>query len=288
MEIKIDPYAGFCSGVIRAIKLVEKDLDAGEVLYCLGNIVHNEAEVKRLTDKGLIVIDYDEFQKMRDVKVFIRAHGEPPSTYALAKKNNITLIDASCRIVLGLQKKIEKAYAAVSAINGQLIIFGKKNHPEIVGLNGFAKSKAIIIEKIDDLKKIDFSKPIRLFSQTTKSVNEFRELIKEITNRLPRDADFRFEESICKQVSGRESSMIQFSKDNDLIIFVGGKNSSNARFLYDLCKLNNTNSHFINDSLDLKKDWFNGYRTVGISGATSTPRWQMEEVKFRIEDLLCI
>lgn len=288
MEIKIDPYAGFCSGVIRAIKLVEKDLDTGEQLYCLGDIVHNEAEVKRLSRKGLRVINQAEYKKLRNAKVLIRAHGEPPSTYALAKRNNISLIDASCIIVLGLQKKIEKAYTGIVDVKGQLLIFGKMDHPEIIGLNGFAKSKAIIIEKIADLDKVDFTKPIRLFSQTTKSVHDFRELVKEISSRISRDADFRFEESICKQVSGRESSMSQFAKDNDLIIFVGGKNSSNARFLFNICKQLNTNSLFISDSLEIKKEWFNGFCSVGISGATSTPRWQMEEVKFRIEDLLCI
>jgi len=288
MEIKIDPYAGFCSGVIRAIKLVDKDLDAGEQLYCLGDIVHNEAEVKRLLDKGLKVINHAEYKKLRNAKVLIRAHGEPPSTYALAKKNDISVIDASCKIVLSLQKKIEKAYTNILDLEGQLLIFGKADHPEIIGLNGFAKSKAIIIEKLADLDKVNFMKPIRLFSQTTRSIHDFRDVVKEISNRISRDADFRFEESICKQVSGRESSMSQFAKDNDLIIFVGGKNSSNARFLFNICKQFNTNSFFISDSSEIKKEWFNGYSVVGISGATSTPRWQMEEVKFRMEDLLCI
>lgn len=288
MEIKIDPYSGFCSGVIRAIKLVEKDLAESEQLYCLGEIVHNGAEVNRLSDKGLKMIDYAEFKKLRNAKVFLRAHGEPPSTYALAKKNNISLIDASCKIVLSLQKKIEKAYAELIEINGQLLISGKKKHPEIIGLNGFAGSKAIVIERKSDLEKVDFELPIRLFSQTTNSVNDFRELVKEITNRMPRDADFKFEESICKQVSGRETSMAFFAEDNELIIFVGGKNSSNARFLYNICKPINDKSYFISDKLELKKRWFKGVKSIGISGATSTPRWQMEEVKSRIEELLCI
>lgn len=288
MEIKIDPYAGFCSGVIRAIKLVEKGIAAGEQLYCLGEIVHNEAEVKRLSDMGLRVIGYSEFKNLHDVKVLIRAHGEPPSTYKLAKQNNISLIDASCRIVLGLQKKIEKVYAEIVEIDGQLLIFGKKNHPEIVGLNGYAKSNAIIIEKKEDLEGVDYTKSIRLFSQTTSSVDEFRKIIKEITNRITLNTDFKFEESICKQVSGRESSLTQFAKDNDLIIFVGGKNSSNAKFLFNICKTINTNSYFICNKLELKNQWFENTNSVGISGATSTPRWQMEEVKYLIEDLLCI
>ncbi len=288
MEIRIDPYAGFCSGVIRAIKLAENELVEQEQLYCLGEIVHNEAEVKRLSDKGLRVIDYDELADLKNAKVLIRAHGEPPSTYELAKNNNITLIDASCKIVLNLQKKIEKIYSEIREKNGQLLIFGKKNHPEIIGLKGYAKSKAIIIEKISDLENLDFEKPIRLFAQTTKSVHDFRNIVKEITIRLGENADFKFEESICKQVSGRESSMAQFAEANDLLIFVGGKNSSNARFLFEICKSSNSNSHFINDKSDLKKEWFEDVKSVGISGATSTPRWQMEKVKTEIEEVVCI
>jgi len=288
MKVKIDPYAGFCSGVIRAIKLAENDLTKNEQLYCLGEIVHNEAEVKRLSSKGLKVIDYDEFENLRDVKVLIRAHGEPPSTYETAKNNNILLIDASCKIVLNLQTKIENVYSEIDAIDGQLLIFGNKNHPEVIGLNGFANSEAIIIEKMDDLVNVDFHKPIRLFAQTTKSTHDFRILVKEIMSRIPRDADFKFEESICKQVSGRESSMEVFAKDHDLLIFVGGKHSSNARFLYTICKSVNKNSFFISDQSELKKHWFTNANSIGISGATSTPRWQMEEIKFRIESLLCI
>ena len=288
MEIKIDPYAGFCSGVIRAIKLAEKDMEQNEQLYCLGEIVHNEAEVKRLSDKGLKVINYENFKVLKNAKVLLRAHGEPPSTYKIAEENNITLIDASCKVVLRLQDKVEKAYSEIVEKDGCVLIFGKKNHPEIISLNGQIQFQAIIIEKISDLDSVDFTKPIRLFAQTTKSVHDFRVLIKEITNRLGENADFKFEESICNQVSGRESSMAQFAKKNDIIVFVGGKNSSNARFLLDICKTANPDSYFISDKSEIESEWFDDVKSVGISGATSTPRWQMEDVKFTIEKLLCI
>ncbi len=288
MKIRIDPYAGFCSGVIRAIRMAEKELDEHGHLYCLGDIVHNEAEVQRLLSKGLEVIDLERFKQLNEERVLIRAHGEPPSTFEIAAENNLYLVDASCKVVIRLQDKIEKVYNEIKDSGGQVLIFGKAKHPEVIGLNGHTNNNAIVIETIDDLEKVNFDKPIRLFSQTTKSVKGFRDLLKEITSRLKEGADFRFEETICKQVSGRELSIAQFAESNDVNVFVGGEKSSNAKYLFGICEKSNPRSYFITDKSELEPAWFDGARMIGITGATSTPRWQMEEVKNRLEQALCI
>jgi 4-hydroxy-3-methylbut-2-enyl diphosphate reductase len=286
MEIKIDPKAGFCSGVVRAVRMAEMDLDANGKLYCLGEIVHNEAEVNRLSKRGLQFINSAELANLKNVKVLIRAHGEPPLTYEIAKKNNITLIDASCKVVLRLQDRIGVAFDELKNKDGQLVIFGKKTHPEVIGLNGQIDFNAIIVENENELDKVDYKKPVHLFSQTTKSVHEFRSIVKEIEKRLGGNAELTIEESICKQVSGREDSLKKFAGSCDVMIFVGGANSSNAKFLFDICKLENHNAYFISAENDLNVKWFNNIKSVGISGATSTPIWQMEEVKFRIEEIV--
>ncbi len=288
MKIRIDPYAGFCSGVIRAIRMAEKELDEHGHLYCLGDIVHNEAEVQRLLSKGLEVIDLERFKQLNEERVLIRAHGEPPSTFEIAAENNLYLVDASCKVVIRLQDKIEKVYNEIKDSGGQVLIFGKAKHPEVIGLNGHTNNNAIVIETIDDLEKVNFDKPIRLFSQTTKSVKGFRDLLKEITSRLKEGADFRFEETICKQVSGRELSIAQFAESNDVNVFVGGEKSSNAKYLFGICEKSNPRSYFITDKSELEPAWFDGAQMIGITGATSTPRWQMEEVKNRLEQALCI
>jgi 4-hydroxy-3-methylbut-2-enyl diphosphate reductase len=286
MEIKIDPKAGFCSGVIRAVQIAEMDLKKNEKLYCLGEIVHNEAEVNRLSKRGLQFINSTELANFKNVKVLIRAHGEPPLTYEIAKKNNITLIDASCKVVLRLQDRIGVAFDELKNKDGQLVIFGKKTHPEIIGLNGQIDFNAIIVENENELDKVDYKKPVHLFSQTTKSVHEFRSIVKEIEKRLGGNAELTIEESICKQVSGREDSLKKFAGSCDVMIFVGGANSSNAKFLFDICKSENQNAYFISAKNDLNVKWFNNIKSVGISGATSTPIWQMEEVKLIIEEIV--
>ena len=256
MKIRIDPYAGFCSGVIRAIRMAEKELDEHGHLYCLGDIVHNEAEVQRLLSKGLEVIDLERFKQLNEERVLIRAHGEPPSTFEIAAENNLYLVDASCKVVIRLQDKIEKVYNEIKDSGGQVLIFGKAKHPEVIGLNGHTNNNAIVIETIDDLEKVNFDKPIRLFSQTTKSVKGFRDLLKEITSRLKEGADFRFEETICKQVSGRELSIAQFAESNDVNVFVGGEKSSNAKYLFGICEKSNPRSYFITDKSELEPAWF--------------------------------
>lgn len=287
LKIRIDPYAGFCSGVVNAIKLAEKQMNTGEQLYSLGEIVHNQAEVERLKQKGLKVININKFKQIKNAIVLIRAHGEPPYTYELGRKNNNILIDASCKVVLKLQEKIKKAYSEVENRGGQILIFGKREHPEVIGLNGYTNANAIIIEKKSDLNQVNFDMPIRLYAQTTSNIRDFRELVKEINKRIGKNVDFKFDESICKQVIGRELSMEKFAKANDVNIFIAGKNSSNASFLFNICKSNNKNSFFISQKTQINKSWFKDAKSVGISGATSTPRWQMEEVKTWIQEKIC-
>ncbi len=288
MEIQVDQDAGFCSGVIRAVRMAEKDLNEHEKLYCLGEIVHNEAEVNRLSEKGLIFINHEDLKKLHHVKVLIRAHGEPPSIYKIAEENNIELIDASCRVVLHLQDKIKLAWEKLEEQNGQIVIFGRKDHPEVIGLNGKINFRAIIISGVNDLELIDYSKPVFLFAQTTKSVYEFRQIVAKIQSRIDNDLLFEYDESICKQVSAREHNLKAFAKSKDMIVFVGGKKSSNAKFLFRICKEENNKSVFISNINELNKEMFQNVESVGVSGATSTPQWQMEEVKIKIEEILCI
>ena len=290
MTIEIDNNSGFCFGVVNAIKIAETVLENGEQLFCLGDIVHNDAEVKRLEDKGLITIDKKTFKTLMNSKVLFRAHGEPPETYNIAKENNIGLIDASCPIVLNLQKKINKAYINVSDIEGQLVIYGKEGHAEVIGLLGHTKNEGIVISSLDDLDKIDFTKPINIFSQTTKSRSGYLKVIEEIKKRMvekqgKNDINFISNDSTCRQVSNRDKFLEEFSKKHNIIIFVSGKKSSNGKILYRVCKDQNDRSYFISDIDELDKTWFKKSDSVGICGATSTPNWLMEKIKDAIQKL---
>ncbi len=290
MKIETDTNSGFCFGVVKAIETAEFELEKGEQLYCLGDIVHNDAEVKRLENKGLKTINYDEFKSLKNAKVMLRAHGEPPETYLIAKKNNIDLIDASCPIVLNLQKKINKAYIDVKDINGQIVIFGKEGHAEVIGLLGHTENKGIIVSEIEDLKKIDYSKPINIFSQTTKSRSSYLKIIEEIKKRMIKaqgsdNINFISNDSICRQVSNRDVFLEEFAGKHDIIIFISGKKSSNGKILYQVCKNKNKRSFFISDTDELDKSWFKNNDSVGICGATSSPNWLMEKVKNAIQKL---
>jgi 4-hydroxy-3-methylbut-2-enyl diphosphate reductase len=280
--IEIDQKSGFCFGVTNAIRKAEEMLDSNEILYSLGHIVHNELEVKRLQKLGLITISHDEFFKLRNCKVLIRAHGEPPSTYEYARQNNITLIDATCPVVLKLQQRVKQAAEQMQQENGQVVIFGHEGHAEVTGLAGQTNSTAIILESTEDSDKIDLNRPVVLFSQTTKSVEDFKKLTQSIREKST-SGKVETHDTICRQVSNRVPHLEKFASRFDLIIFVGGRQSSNARVLFDVCKKQNKRSYFVFAPEDVQSEWFQDVETVGICGATSTPQWLMEKVAERIQ-----
>ncbi len=284
MKVEIDKNSGYCFGVEFAIQMAEDEMEGGNKLYCLGDIVHNRMEVERLHDKGLRVIDRSQLQEIRDAKVLIRAHGEPPETYRIALENNLELIDASCPVVLKLQNRIKHAYDQVAERSGQIVIYGKPGHAEVIGLTGQTCNNAIIVYEDADLEQIDFAKPIILFSQTTKSTKGFYRLKAMIEDRIKAmngelfEGDFHANDSICRQVSNREPQMERFAGQHDVILFVAGKKSSNGKALYEVCKQFNERSYFIESEKDVHPSWIGQEDTVGICGATSTPRWLMDRV----------
>ena len=277
MIVEIDKKSGFCFGVLNAIGKAEESLKSEGVLYSLGHIVHNELEVKRLQEMGLKTINHDEFFQLKDCKVLIRAHGEPPSTYEYARLNNITLIDATCPVVLKLQQRVKKASEAMNELDGQVVIFGHQGHAEVTGLVGQTDEKAILIENPEDYHQIDLLRPLVVFSQTTKSVDDFKKLTENIKNHAQTNS-VEFHDTICRQVSNRVPHLQDFASRFELIIFVGGRHSSNAHVLFDVCKKQNERSYFVSSADDLQANWFSGVSTVGVCGATSTPQWLMEKV----------
>ena len=291
IKVTIDTGSGYCFGVEYAIKMAEDAMEEAGSLYCLGDIVHNDLEVKRLNEKGLKVIDHDDLKQLSNCRVLIRAHGEPPETYKIALDNNIELIDASCPVVLKLQNRVKNAHDKMCVDNGQTVIYGKKGHAEVTGLTGQTKGEAIIVMEEADLDQIDFTRPVTLFSQTTKSTAGFykiKELIDERIKEATQEENSELlnaNDSICRQVSNREPRLIEFSQQHDLILFVSGKKSSNGKALYQVCKKHNENSFFIEDVNEINSEWLEGVQTVGICGATSTPMWLMEKVKSYIENL---
>ena len=285
MQVTIDKNSGYCFGVEFAIKMAEDEMENKETLYCLGDIVHNDMEVKRLSEKGLVVIDREQLQELSNCKVLIRAHGEPPETYKLAIENNIELIDASCPVVLKLQHRVKNAFDKMERENGQIVIYGKKGHAEVIGLTGQTLEKAIVVMDDSDLDTLDYSRPITLFSQTTKSTKGFYALSEKIEGRIKEakgeltEVDFNSNDSICRQVSNREPQLQRFAQENDVILFVSGKKSSNGKALYQVCLSENPRSYFIENEEEIELDWFQNAARVGICGATSTPMWLMEQVK---------
>ena len=282
MIIEIDQKSGFCFGVVNAIGKAEKMLETEDILYSLGHIVHNELEVKRLQELGLRTIGHREYFGLKDCKVLIRAHGEPPSTYEYARNNNITLVDATCPVVLKLQQRVKKAAETMLQENGQLVIFGHLGHAEVDGLAGQTNGSALIIEQPEDYKKIDPSRPVVIFSQTTKSVDDFKELTENIKDQA-RGGRVEAHDTICRQVSNRVSHLQSFAVRFERIIFVGGLHSSNAQVLFDVCKKQNEHSYFVSSPEDVQANWFTGVETVGICGATSTPQWLMDKVGEKIK-----
>jgi len=285
MQVTIDKNSGYCFGVEFAIKMAEDEMENEETLYCLGDIVHNDMEVKRLSEKGLVVIDREQLHELSNCKVLIRAHGEPPETYKLAIENNIELIDASCPVVLKLQHRVKNAFDKMERENGQIVIYGKKGHAEVIGLTGQTLEKAIVVTQDSDLDQLDFTRPITLFSQTTKSTKGFYALSEKIENRIKatkgelKEVDFNSNDSICRQVSNREPQLQRFAQENDVILFVSGKKSSNGKALYQVCLSENPRSYFIENEGEIEEEWFKQAERIGICGATSTPMWLMEQVK---------
>lgn len=289
MKIEIDPNSGFCFGVTNAIEMAEDILKFQKTLYCLGDIVHNNKEVKRLESQGLISIDHDEFTRLKDTTVLIRAHGEPPSTYSIARKNNIHLIDATCPVVIRLQEQIKTVHQKSRQTGGQIVIFGKHGHAEVNGLIGQTGNTAIVVMNTDDLKQIDFSKPIHLFSQTTRDYSTYDDIRKNIEAKMLKTTghldNLVVYDTICPRVSGREPDLARFAQKHDVIIFVSGKKSSNGKMLFKVCKSSNKYSYFVSTPEEIKKSWFEQADSVGISGATSTPGWLMQEVAEKIKNM---
>ena len=282
MVIEIDNGSGFCFGVTTAIKKAEEELALGHKLYCLGDIVHNGMECDRLREMGLVTIKHAEMRELHDVKVLLRAHGEPPETYELARKNHIEIIDATCPVVLQLQKRIKKQYDSSRA---QIVIFGKRGHAEVLGLVGQTQSSAIVIESFDEVKRLDFTRDIYLYSQTTKSLDEYHRIIDYIQTHISPDAHFESFDTICRNVANRMPNISQFDSRHDLILFVCGRKSSNGKVLFNECLQVNPNSHLIEDPQEIQPEWLVGIETVGICGATSTPKWLMEQARDAIEKM---
>jgi 4-hydroxy-3-methylbut-2-enyl diphosphate reductase len=288
MKVTIDPYAGFCFGVENAIQKAEEELNKPGTLYSLGEIVHNDQEVKRLGSNGLKTVTHREFEEMVDARVLIRAHGEPPGTFELARQKRIRLIDATCPIVGKLQERVAAAWIKMKALNGTVLIYGKKGHPEVIGLTGRTDDEAKVVLSGDDLDGINFSNPIRLFAQTTMSMNGYEKLIGLVKERMQEanpgsNVDFRAYHTICGQMSRREPGLKKFARENDVIIFVSGKNSSNGQFLFEVCRSVNPRTWVVLDKQDVQRDWFRNALSAGVSGATSTPLWLLKEIAQLIE-----
>lgn len=280
LQIEIDSGSGFCFGVTTAIRKAEEELQRGAKLYCLGDIVHNGMECERLKQMGLVTINHDELAKLHDAKVLLRAHGEPPATYELAKNNNIEIIDATCPVVLQLQRRILKQYETCP--DAQIVIFGKPGHAEVLGLVGQTKGSAIVIAHFEDVMSLDFSRDIYLYSQTTKSLDEFHRIIDYIQSHISPSATFKSFDTICRQVANRMPNVSCFAAKHNLVLFVCGHKSSNGRVLFDECRRVNPNSRLIEGPDEIDKSWLEGVETVGICGATSTPKWLMEQCRDRI------
>lgn len=275
MTIEIDNGSGFCFGVTTAIQKAEEELAAGQTLYCLGDIVHNGMEVERLTAKGLVTINHDDLRRLHHAKVLLRAHGEPPETYAIARANHIEIIDATCPVVLALQRRIKKQFD--NNPDAQIVIFGKNGHAEVLGLVGQTQNRAIVVEHFDEVKTLDFSRDIYLYSQTTKSLDEFHQIIEYIQAHIAPTATFRSFDTICRQVANRMPNIAAFAAKHDLVLFVSGRKSSNGKVLFNECKSVNPNSWQIEGAHEIKAEWLQGVQSIGICGATSTPKWLMEE-----------
>jgi len=283
MKVTLDAYSGFCFGVELAVSVAERELGKSKPLYCLGPLVHNEMEVERLTRKGLVVVDHARFAALRDCRVLIRAHGEPPETYRIASENNIELIDATCPVVLSLQQQIGMAFRESSHNQGQIVIFGKKGHAEVAGLNGQTGNTAIILEHPEEAVNLDPSRPVHLFAQTTREPETYSR-VQEILKK--RSIAVEATDSICRQVSGQSDRLRSFALDHDVILFISGRESSNGRALFETCRQANERTYFISSPGEIDPSWFRNVESTGICGATSTPKWLMKEVADQLESIV--
>lgn len=276
MIVEIDHNAGFCFGVINAISKVEELLSNGETVNCLGDIVHNKTEVQRLEILGMKTIQKDELESIHNATILIRSHGEPPSTYEIIKKNSNKLIEATCPVVLKLQQRIQNSYSHLTNKKGQIVIYGKKNHPEVTGLAGQTGYTAIIVSSFDDLQQINYHNPIEVYSQTTMPINGFHEIINEIQKQAK--SEVIIHNTICRQVAGRVDAIKQFAAKFDVVLFISGKESSNGKFLHQIASSVNSRTYFISNRKEINQNWFKNINSIGITGATSTPVWQMKEI----------
>ena len=284
MRVEIDEQSGFCFGVVRAISEAEEALKSGSVVS-LGDIVHNRVEVQRLESLGLHTISHEDIPSIAGGRVLIRAHGEPPKTYDIAKSYGIDIIDATCPVVAALQRKVKRAYDKMCEVGGMVVILGKRGHAEVVGLTGQVDEKAIVVECEEDLEQIDYSHPIYFLSQTTQSVDKFNRLAEVMRQRLADESMLTADDTICRRVSSREEHLREFARKHDVVVFVCGRKSSNGKVLYDICCNANECSYNIEEASELQREWFDGVESVGICGATSTPKWLMEEIAEAINNL---
>lgn len=284
--IEIDQYSGFCFGVTRAINMAEEQLADTGHLYCLGDIVHNSNEVERLKQEGLETITHEQLKELHDVNVLLRAHGEPPETYEIARRNNIKIIDATCPVVLKLQQRIKHTYND-EPNEPQIVIYGKRGHAEVNGLVGQTSGKALVIESVNEIDKIDFSRNVYLYSQTTKSVQELKKIIEAVKQRMIGGAELKSYDTICRSVANRIPQIREFATHHDLILFVCGSKSSNGKILFGECLDANPNSHLVSNESEINPQWLVGKKSIGICGATSTPMWLMNSVKSAIERIVC-
>lgn len=291
MQVSIDHTAGFCKGVEHSVRIAEEELQSGQPLYCLGELIHNRQVVNSLCEKGLKIIDHAAFSQLKDARVLIRAHGEPPETYRIAKENNITLIDTTCRIVRTLQQRIRDDYADSAAEGAQVVITGRKDHPEVKGLRGQIPGNMIIISSEDELESIDFRKPVLIYAQTTFNVARYESIRKRavgISQRIPEEerGPLLIHNTVCGQVSRRERALVEFSRRHHVVIFISDPFSSNGKFLFGICMSNNPSSHFITGPGDLQPEWFSDALSVGVTGATSTPLWLLQKVADEITEIV--
>jgi 4-hydroxy-3-methylbut-2-enyl diphosphate reductase len=289
MKVTVDRNSGFCWGVVRTIEMAEEEMEGGTPLRSLGPVIHNPVEVERLRQKGLETVTHADFERLAGQKVLIRAHGEPPSTYEQAARHGVILVDATCPVVAKVQERIRKFYDR----GFQVVVFGKKNHAEVIGLLGQTNNEAVVVGSVEDLSAVDISRKTVLFSQTTMDKPTFYEIARVLRERIAEfevgtfedtAVEFHAKDTICGQVSGRDRKLREFASQNDVVLFVAGRNSSNGKVLYEICRDANPRSHFIEDERELKAEWFRGVETVGVTGATSTPQWLMERVRQSVEE----
>ncbi len=278
MRIEIDERSGFCFGVVRAITCAEEALAEGGCVYSLGDIVHNRVEVQRLEKLGLQTVTHADISCLSGKRLFIRAHGEPPRTYKMAQAEGIELIDATCPVVAALQRKVKAAYERMEPLGGRVVILGKRGHAEVVGLTGQVEDRAIVVECMEDLKQIDFTRPIHFLSQTTQSIALFEELAAEMRRRHLHPEQVEVDDTICRQVANREGHLAEFARGYDVILFVAGRKSSNGKVLSEVCRAANPRTYLVEEASEVEPSWFEGAESVGICGATSTPKWLMQQV----------